>query len=76
MKAILAGVFVGVFFGALGYEIINRTNPQMVESIRRKVSNEVDRAMGKGDESVDEEPDEFDDLDDMDIDFEPQPSQA
>ena len=71
MKGLFAGVFIGVFFGALGYEIMNRANPEMVEAIRRKVANGVDSVMGTDDELGDE----YDEtLDDMDIDQ--QPSQA
>nr|MBF0220760.1 hypothetical protein [Desulfobulbaceae bacterium] len=64
MKGILAGVFIGVFFGALGYEILNRTNPKMVDAIRRRVSDNVDKFMDPNND-LDE------DYDDMDMDQEP-----
>lgn len=73
MKGILAGIFLGVFFGALGYEIINRTKPEMVKSIRRKVADGIDKAMGADNTIVDEYED---DLDDMDLDMEQEPGQA
>jgi hypothetical protein len=34
MIKLLSGVFVGVFMGALVYEIINRENPEWLEKIR------------------------------------------
>lgn len=47
MKGILAAVFFGVFVGALGYELLNRTKPEIVEEIRRKVADGVSNFMGQ-----------------------------
>ncbi len=46
MSKIFAGVFFGVFIGALAYETLNRTNPVLVQRIRRKVSEKLDDYLG------------------------------
>jgi hypothetical protein len=46
MTKILVGVFLGVFIGALGYELVSRNNPETIEKIRKKVSEKVDDFMG------------------------------
>ncbi len=43
MFKLLAGVFVGVFVGALIYEIANRKNPELIEKIRDKAAEKIDR---------------------------------
>ena len=73
MKGILAGVFIGVFFGALGYEIMNRSNPEIVDAIRRKVSSGVDKVMAESDNDSADEYEDDDDYSDMDLDQEPSP---
>ena len=37
--ALIAGLFVGVFVGALAYEIIKRNNPDFLTSVKKKISN-------------------------------------
>lgn len=34
MLKVIAGVFMGVFVGALAYEIINRENPELLQKMR------------------------------------------
>jgi hypothetical protein len=46
MIKILAGVFLGVFVGALGYELVNRNNPEAIDKIRKNVSKIVDDFLG------------------------------
>ncbi len=64
MKAILAAVFCGVFVGALGYEMLNRTRPEVVAGIRRKVADGFGSFFG-----TDSGLDELDDLDDFESEF-------
>ena len=52
MIKILAGVFVGVFIGTLGYELLNRSNPEAIQKIRKKVSETLN------DFTILEDPDE------------------
>ena len=52
MIKILAGVFVGVFIGTLGYELVKRNNPELIHKVRRKVSETLD------DFTIIEDPDE------------------
>ena len=61
MKGILAAVFCGVFVGALGYELLNRTRPEVVEEIRKKVADGLSCFLGTCDSC--------EDLDDFDSDF-------
>ena len=42
MSKVLVGVFVAVFIGALVYEILNRTKPELTEKFESKVSNGLD----------------------------------
>lgn len=42
MSKVLVGVFVAVFIGALVYEILNRTNPELTEKLESKISNGLD----------------------------------
>lgn len=46
MSKIFAGVFFGVFIGALAYETLNRSNPELVQRIRNKVSKKLDDYLG------------------------------
>ena len=34
MLKVMAGVFMGVFVGALAYEIISRENPELLQKVR------------------------------------------
>ena len=42
MSKLLVGVFVVTFIGALVYEILNRTQPELTEKIEAKVSAGLD----------------------------------
>ncbi len=42
MSKILVGVFVTVFIGALVYEILNRTKPELTEKFEAKLSEGLD----------------------------------
>ncbi|MCL4456527.1 MAG: hypothetical protein M1406_03850 [Nitrospirae bacterium] len=42
MSKILIGVFLGVFVGALAYELLNRTRPDIIKKIEIKASEKVD----------------------------------
>ncbi|HIJ79383.1 MAG: hypothetical protein OEY01_10525 [Desulfobulbaceae bacterium] len=43
MKITLAGVFAGVFIGAFAYELLQRSRPDVVSSIRETVSETMDK---------------------------------
>ena len=45
MSKILMGVFVVAFVGALVYEILNRTKPELTEKIEAKVSEGIDNIL-------------------------------
>lgn len=45
MSKILLGVFVVVFVGAVAYEIINRTRPDLTENLENKISDSLDRML-------------------------------
>ena len=45
MSKILVGVFVVAFVGALVYEILNRTKPELTEKIEAKVSSGLDNLL-------------------------------
>ena len=45
MLKILTGVFLGVFIGTLGYELVNRSNPEVIERIRSRMSEVLDDFM-------------------------------
>ena len=45
MSKILMGVFVVAFVGALVYEILNRTKPELTERIEAKVSEGLDNLL-------------------------------
>ena len=42
MSKVLVGVFVVAFIGALVYEILNRTKPELTEKIEAKISAGLD----------------------------------
>jgi hypothetical protein len=42
MSKVLLGVFVVVFVGALVYEFLNRTKPELMEKFETKVSEGLD----------------------------------
>ena len=42
MIKILAGVFVGVFIGTLGYELVNRSNPELIKKVKQMVSETLE----------------------------------
>ena len=42
MSKILLGVFTVVFIGALVYELLNRTKPDLMEKLETKVSGGLD----------------------------------
>lgn len=46
MGKFLAGVFIGVFTGALVYEILKRTNPELDRKFRESVDKAIDRISG------------------------------
>lgn len=71
MKAILAAVFCGVFVGALGYEMLNRTRPEVVAGIRRKVADGFGSFFG-----TESGLNDIDDLDDFDSEFKDTPVKA
>jgi hypothetical protein len=45
MSKLLVGVFVVTFIGALVYEILNRTKPELTERIEAKVSAGLDNLL-------------------------------
>jgi hypothetical protein len=42
MSKVLLGVFAAVFVGALVYEFLNRTKPELMEKFEAKVSDGLD----------------------------------
>lgn len=42
MSKFLVGVFVVVFVGAVAYEILNRTRPELTEKFENKISDGLD----------------------------------
>lgn len=45
MSKVLAGIFVAVFIGALVYEILNRTKPELTEKFEAKFSEGMDNLL-------------------------------
>jgi hypothetical protein len=45
MSKIFVGVFVAVFIGALVYEMLNRTKPELTEKIEAKFSEGLDNIL-------------------------------
>ncbi len=46
MGKILFGVFSGVFIGAVVYELINRTNPDLIDRVGKLASSTIDDLCG------------------------------
>jgi len=45
MSKVLIGVFVVVFIGAVVYEVLNRTRPDLTEKFENKVSDGLDSVL-------------------------------
>ncbi|MBI3599818.1 MAG: hypothetical protein HY097_04140 [Nitrospinae bacterium] len=45
MTKLLMGVFIGVFVGALTYEFLNRTKPELMKKIRAKASEDLNNLL-------------------------------
>ena len=45
MSKTLVGVFVVIFIGALVYEVLNRTKPELTEKFEEKFSRGLDRVL-------------------------------
>ena len=45
MSKVLVGVFVAVFVGAVIYEVLNRTKPDLTEKFERKVADGLDNIL-------------------------------
>ncbi len=54
MTKTLVGVFIGGFLGALGYELLNRNNPEAIQKIRQRVAEKVDDFVGPKEQNVEE----------------------
>jgi len=52
MSKILVGVFVAVFVGALVYELLNRTKPELMEKFEKKVSEGLDSILSPAEEKA------------------------
>ena len=46
MSKVLIGVFTGIFLGAVIYELVNRTNPELVQKLQDLASRKVDELCG------------------------------
>lgn len=46
MSKVFIGVFAGVFIGAVIYELLNRTNPALVEMVENMAKNKIDDMCG------------------------------
>lgn len=46
MAKILIGVFSGIFIGAVIYELINRTNPDLIKKVEEFAAHKVDEVCG------------------------------
>jgi len=46
MSKILFGVFSGVFIGAVVYELINRTNPELIKKVEAYACKKIDGLSG------------------------------
>jgi len=45
MSKLLMGVFIGVFVGALTYEFLNRTKPELMKKIRAKAAEDLNNLL-------------------------------
>lgn len=48
MSKILAGIFLGVFVSALAYEMLERSNPELLKKVREKISGKLDEFLETG----------------------------
>ena len=46
MSKVLVGVFTGIFLGAVIYELVNRTNPELVQKLQDLACKKVDELCG------------------------------
>jgi len=47
MSKVLIGVFTGIFLGAVIYELVNRTNPELVQKLQDMACKKVDELCGE-----------------------------
>lgn len=52
MSKVLVGIFVAVFVGALFYEILNRTKPEITEKFEAKFSEGLDSILAPAQEKA------------------------
>jgi len=52
MSKLLIGVFMGVFLGAMAYEFLNRTKPELMKKIREKASEDFNNLLKMKDAAV------------------------
>ncbi len=52
MSKVLIGVFSGIFIGAVIYELINRTNPELIKKVEEFASSKIDDVCGVNHETV------------------------
>jgi hypothetical protein len=52
MSKVLIGVFSGIFIGAVIYELINRTNPELIKKVEEFASHKIDDVCGVINETV------------------------
>ena len=52
MSKVLVGVFVVVFFGAVVYELLNRTKPDLTEKFEQKISDSLDSILSPSAETA------------------------
>jgi uncharacterized membrane-anchored protein YhcB (DUF1043 family) len=43
MSKVFIGVFSGIFIGAVIYELLNRTNPELMQKIEDLASRKIDK---------------------------------
>lgn len=46
MSKVLIGVFSGIFIGAVIYELVNRTNPELIKKLEKLTSDKIDNLCG------------------------------
>jgi len=46
MSKILVGIFSGIFIGAVIYELINRTNPELIRKVEEFAAHKIDDVCG------------------------------
>ncbi len=51
MSKVLIGVFSGIFLGAVIYELINRTNPELIRKVEEFACSKVDDLCGLNEEN-------------------------